>query len=309
VHNGHSEATDYYRSRQPVSSGQMKIDSGHLLLQHGDTRLTLDAAHGGAIREFSWRDRPIFRPTARGAGADPFELACFPMVPYANRIAHSRFSFGVRTVQLKQNRRNEPHPLHGQGWLAPWAVIDATASSATLMFEGGGDEWPWGYRARQHLQLNQDALAVSLSIENLAQSAMPVMLGLHPYFCDPALAQLQAAVPRVWLTDSACLPVEEVATPIGWSFDRARSIGAVPLDHCFADWDGRASLLWPDRTLAIRATNCRYLHVYAPPGRDFFCVEPQSAPAGALNRGADETTVVAPNGRFEMRVHFEVGVA
>jgi aldose 1-epimerase len=309
AHNGRSEATDYYQSRQPVSSGQMKIDSGHLLLQHGDTRLTLDAAHGGAIREFGWRDRPIFRPTPRSAGADPFELGCFPMVPYANRIAHSRFSFGARTVQLKQNRRNEPHPLHGQGWLSPWAVIDATASSATLMFEGGGDEWPWRYRARQHLQLNQDALAVSLSIENLAQSAMPVMLGLHPYFCDPALAQLQAAVPRVWLTDSASLPVEEVATPIDWSFDSARSIAAVPLDHCFVDWDGRASLRWPDRRLGIRAMNCRYLHVYAPAGRDFFCVEPQSAPAGALNRGADEATVLGPNGRFEMRVHFEVGVA
>jgi aldose 1-epimerase len=287
----------------------MKIDSGHLLLEHGDTRLTLDAAHGGAIREFGWRDRPIFRPTPQSAGADPFELGCFPMVPYANRIAHGRFRFDARAVQLRQNRRHEPHPLHGYGWLAPWTVVDATASSATLVFEGGGDEWPWRYRAGQHLQLSQDALAVNLSIENLSPSAMPVILGLHPYFCDPGLARLQAAVPRVWLTDSASLPVEEVATPIDWSFGRARSIAAVPLDQCFVDWDGRALLLWPDCRLGIRATNCRYLHVYAPPGRDFFCVEPQSAAAGALNRGAGEATVLAPGGRFEIRVHFEVGVA
>ena len=287
----------------------MKTDSGYLVLEHGDTRLTLDAAHGGAIREFGWRDRPILRPSPRGAGADPFELACFPMVPYANRIAHGRFRFAERAVRLKQNRRDEPHPLHGQGWLSPWTVLDATASRATLMFEGGGDEWPWRYRAEQHLQLHRSALAVSLSIENLAQSGMPVMLGLHPYFCDAALARLQAVLPRVWLTDRASLPVEKVATPIDWSFDRARPIAAVPLDHCFVDWNARAALLWPDRRVDIRATNCHYLHIYAPSGRDFFCVEPQSAAAGALTRGAEEATVVAPGGRFEMQVHFEVGAA
>jgi aldose 1-epimerase len=287
----------------------MKSDSAYLVLEHGDTRLILDAAHGGAIREFGWRGQPILRPTPRSAGAEPFELGCFPMVPYANRIAHGRFSFGAREVQLKRNRRDEPHPLHGQGWLSRGEVVDATASSATLMFEGGADEWPWRYRAEQHFQLHRSALAVSLSIENLAQSAMPVMLGLHPYFCDAALAQLQAGVPRVWLTDGASLPVEEVATPFDWSFDRPRSIAGVPLDHCFVDWDARALLLWPDRRLVIRATNCRYLHVYAPSGRDFFCVEPQSAAAGALNRGADEATVVAPGGRFEMSVHFDVGAA
>jgi galactose mutarotase-like enzyme len=49
--------------------------------------------------------------------------------------------------------------------------------------------------------------------------------------------------------------------------------------------------------------------VYAPAGRDFFCVEPQSAPAGALNRGADEATVVAPGERFEVQVSFDVGAA
>jgi aldose 1-epimerase len=287
----------------------MNIDGGYLVLQHGDTRLSLDAARGGAIREFSWRDRAIFRPTPGSAGADPFDLGCFPMVPYANRIAHGQFSFGARAVQLKQNCPNEPHPLHGEGWRAPWAVVHASESSATLMFEGGGDEWPWRYRAEQQFQLRDSALAVRLSIENLAQSAMPVMLGLHPYFGDAALARLQARLPRVWLTDSACLPVEEVATPIDWSFDRARSIAAVPLDHCFVDWNASAHLLWPDRRVGIRATNCRCLHVYAPAGRDFFCVEPQSAPAGALNRGADEARVVAPGERFEMQVSFEVGAA
>ncbi|HEY6452821.1 MAG TPA: aldose 1-epimerase [Steroidobacteraceae bacterium] len=285
----------------------MQLDGDFLVLAHEDTRLTLDAVRGGAVRDFKWRERPIFRPTPRSAAADPFELACFPLVPYANRIASGRFSFGACAVQLKSNWQHDPHPLHGQGWLSPWSVVEAGASSATLMFEGGADEWPWRYRAEQRFRLDRNALSITLAIENLAPSPMPVMLGLHPYFCDAALAKLQARAQHVWLTDEARLPVKQVPTPIEWSFDSARSISAVPLDHCFADWNADAVLIWPDRRVDIHATNCRYLHIYTPPGRDFFCVEPQSAPAGALNRSRDEAAVLQPGERFAMCVDFEIG--
>jgi len=285
----------------------MKVDSAPLVLRHEDTQLTVDAARGGAIREFNWRDRAILRRTPLSAGTDPFALACFPMVPYANRIAHGRFNFGARAVHLIRNWGADPHPLHGQGWRSPWQVVANTASGASLMFEGGADEWPWHYLAEQHLQLSQDALSIRLSIVNLAHSPMPVMLGLHPYFCDPNQAHLQARTPSVWLTDNASLPTEEVATPLDWSFDRARLISAVPFDHCFTHWNGAAVICWPDLKVEIRATNCRFLHIYAPSGRDFFCVEPLSAAAGALNR--NEATVVQPGARFEIQVSFAVGAA
>jgi aldose 1-epimerase len=287
----------------------MNLAIDPLVLQHEHTQLTLDAAHGGGIRQFNWRNRPIFRPTPQGAGDDVFDLACFPMVPYVNRIAGGRFSFGARAVHLQRNWTQDPHPLHGQGWRSAWTVVEATDSSASLMFEGGGDDWPWRYRAEQRFQLSPSALSVSLSVENLALSSMPAMLGLHPYFGDAARARLQARTPRVWLTDRASLPVENVATPAAWSFDHARPVTAVPLDNCFADWDQSAVILWPDRRVDIHASNCRNLHVYSPAGRDFFCVEPQSAAAGALTRGQGEAEVVAPGGRFEVRVSFEIGAA
>jgi len=285
----------------------MNVDTGYLVLQHEHTQLTLDAARGGGIREFSWRDRDIFRPTPPGAGDDAFELACFPMVPYTNRIARGRFNFGARAVQLRRNWTQDPHPLHGQGWRSPWTILDATDSSATLVFDGGADEWPWRYRAVQQFRLRSSALTVSLSIENLAPTAMPAMLGLHPYFGDPGLAQLQAHAPRVWLTDAGNLPLEEVATPSAWSFEAGRSIAAVPLDHCFAGWSNNAVLRWPDRRVDIRASNCHFLHVYTPAGRKFFCLEPQSAAPGALTRDRGEAAAVAPGGRFAMQVSFEVG--
>jgi aldose 1-epimerase len=284
----------------------MKVDAGFLELHDHGMRLTLDPRRGGAIREFTWRDQHVFRPSTN-AGGDPFEMACFPMVPYVNRVAHGRFSFGGHDVRLERNWSEDPHPLHGQGCRAPWTVVAALGSSATLRFEGGGDEWPWRYRCEQLFQLLPDELCVDLSIENLSEAPMPAMLGLHPYFPDAGRARLLAQLSRAWLTDSTALPVEETQIPTAWRFDKARAVGAVPLDHCFSGWDGVATLRWPERTVTVRAPNCAHLHVYAPVGKDFFCIEPQTAAAGALGREPGEATLVAPGGRCAIRVHFAVG--
>jgi aldose 1-epimerase len=287
----------------------MKRAAGFLILQYRATRLTVDPTRGGAIREFTWRGQDFLRPTPADAGDDPFEMACFPMVPFVNRVARGRFTFGGRAVQLERNWSDDPHPLHGQGWRSPWSVVAASKSGATLRFEGGGNEWPWRYCAQPGFQLVEDGLLVELSVENLSAAPMPVMLGLHPYFPDAAYAQLEATLPRVWLTDAEVLPLSEAQTPPEWRFEPVRAVHAVALDHSFAGWDGIASLSWPDRTCMVRATRCSFLHVYTPAGRGFFCLEPHSAAPGALDRDAAEATVVPPGVRFAIRVHFTVGAS
>jgi aldose 1-epimerase len=237
------------------------------------------------------------------------QLACFPLVPYANRIAAGRFSFAGREVGLRRNWDRDPHPLHGQGWRAPWSVESLSDSQATFAFLGGGDEWPWRYRSVQEFEVAGDALAIRLSVENLSDAVMPAMLGLHPYFPQAAQASVTARTRTVWLPDAQALPVQEIMTPTDWSFDVPRSIARVALDHCFDHWDGAASVRWPDRTLTLSATGVRALHVYTPANADFFCLEPQTAAAGALNRPAGGAAALAPGERLEMRVRFSAGSA
>ena len=278
-----------------------------LILQHGPARLTVAPQLGGAIRAFEWRGHDILRPTPATAGDDPFEMACFPMVPYVNRIAHGRFEFGGRAVQLERNWSADPHPIHGQAWYRPWSTSAAARADATLTFDGGADEWPWRYRCEQRFVLDDEGLTIELVLENVGVTAMPAMLGLHPYFPDRAHARLHARLPRVWRTDAASLPVEQIETPAAWTFNAGRSVGEVPLDHCFVGWDGIASMEWPDLRLTLRTSGCRFLHVYAPPAGDFFCVEPQSAPPGALERGAGEAAVLAPGEHLVIKLHLSPG--
>jgi len=285
----------------------MTSAQGLLVLEHQQTRLTLDPGRGGVIRELKWRDWDILRPTPAAAGDDPFDTACFAMVPFVNRVADGRFTFDAHAVRLQRNWSADPHPIHGQGWRSPWAVISATRSNATLKFEGGGDEWPWRYSSEQRFELTADGLSLELSIRNLSGMPMPAMLGLHPYFPDAAHARMQALLPRVWLTDSATLPVEEATTPAQWSFEPPRALQAVQLDHGFSGWNGVARLDWPDHTVVVSSPDCRFLHVYAPAGRDFFCIEPQSAAPGALGRNPREAAIVAPGERLAIHVQFSSG--
>jgi aldose 1-epimerase len=285
----------------------VKIKEDFLVLHHDSMRLTLDPQRGGAIRDFNWRSQDVLRPTPAHAGDDPFDMACFPMVPYVNRVANGRFNFDGRCVQLKRNWHQDPHPLHGHGWRGSWSVVAASTSSATLRFEGDAAQWLGRYRCEQIFDLRDDGLSIDLSVENLSDAPMPAMLGLHPYFMDAAHARLHAQAPRVWLTDRAALPVKETETPDTWRFEPPRGIDTVPLDHCFSGWNGIAVLRWPDRTVTVRATRCSHLHVYAPPGRDFFCIEPQTSAPGALSRDRGDAIVIAPGERFTIRVQFAVG--
>ena len=285
----------------------MKDGEGLLVLRQDGARLTLAPGRGGAIREFNWRGHQVFRPTPPGAGEDPFDTACFPMVPYANRVAHGRFEFAGRQVRLERNWDQDPHPLHGQGWRGSWDVVSHSDSRALLRFEGGANEWPWRYRSEQLFELRPDGLSVELAIENLSEAPMPAMLGLHPYFPDADQARLEAKLPRVWMADGGALPVEEVPTPPAWNFDSGRAVRDVALDHGFVGWTGAALLRWPDRTVTLTAPACRFLHVFTPKSRNFFCIEPQNAAPGALGRG--EAAIVAPGQRASIRAHVAVGAS
>lgn len=275
-----------------------------LALASGDTALILDPLRGGAVREFRWRGHDIFRPTPQDAGNDPLQYACFPMVPYANRIKEGCFTFDGQSVHLDTNWNGDRHPIHGEGWRNRWFVVEASSSAATIAFEGDDGEWPWIYRAEQHFHLRNDGLSMTLSVTNRSPKPMPAMLGLHPYFPGASKARLSARVPRVWQIENDW-PAGETETPKGWCFDPPRSVSAVPLDHAFSGWDGTAEIIWQDHYLRLRATHCTSLQIYAPAQKDFFCVEPQTAAWGAINRG--DADVVGPGKTLNVTVDFAMG--
>jgi aldose 1-epimerase len=260
-------------------------------LRHGDWIARI-ALQGGAVASLTRAGQDVLRPTPVGA-TDPVDFACFPLVPYANRIAAGRFVFDGREIRLPVLPRFAPHALHGEGWLAVWTVLEQTESRLTLSL--GDHGWPWRYEARQTLSLSDDGLRIDLALTNRDATPMPAGLGLHPCFPRRPDGRLDAPSTGVWVgedivPDRLALP----ATVIDWT---DRPLADAPfVDHCFEGWSGEARLSDADGTTVVRASADR-LHVFVPTGETYVCVEPVSHRPDVFNQaepGQQGFVVLAP---------------
>lgn len=258
----------------------------------GALSLVLCPEQGGSVARFEYTAAdggkiPVFRGGAPGEAI--LDQACFPLVPYVNRIRGGAFAFRGRAVRLAPNLAGDPSPLHGEGWLAVWRVEQASGSEAVLRFRHEAGPWPWAFHAAQHFHLDAHALTVTLACTNGAEEPMPCGLGLHPYFpCTPATV-LDAAVEHAWTIDAATLPVERVPAAGAYDLRRRRPCGA-GLDNGFGRWSGAAHLsdpAWPF-AITLSSREARFLHVYAPAGGAFIALEPVSHANAALNESEEE---------------------
>jgi aldose 1-epimerase len=265
-----------------------------LELEAGDYRLELAPERGGSVLRFDWRGEPLMRPVC---GPGIFDVACFPLVPFSNRIARGRFRAGERVVSLFPNfpGSDHPHPIHGFGWLTPWRVSEAGRRDALLEHQHDPGEWPWAYRATQAFRLSEEGLIMALAVTNLAESAMPAGLGFHPYFPRDPDTRYLGLHSGEWQNSPECLPQElRTATrPIDW-WD-GRPIATRAVDTAYVGRKGPLTLEWPARGHGLAIVPSAELAttvVYTPAGESYFCVEPVSHMTDAVNRPGDDTGLV-----------------
>jgi aldose 1-epimerase len=256
-------------------------------LTAGSLRLKLSPEIGGAISGFEWCEGEQRRPILRTC-PDPLEqvldAACFPLVPFVNRIRDGRFTFRGREVRLRPNMAGDPSPLHGQGWLNPWTVEETGKSSATLAFHHQPGEWPWAYEAKQIFKLDESGLSVDIGCRNVSDEPMPCGLGLHPYFPCSGGTTLDTGVEVAWTIDDEILPVDRV--PATGRYDlRGRRICGQDLDNGFGGWDGRATIADPSYpfTVQLSSSDARFFQVYSPATGGIFVAEPVTHANAALN--------------------------
>jgi aldose 1-epimerase len=289
-----------------------------LRLADGDATVTLAPALGGAIASFTAGGRDVLRPTPSDALAagNVRATACYPLVPYSNRIADAslRLPDGTRHA-LARNFGDHPHSIHGVGWQRAWHVASVEPTRALLCLEHRPDgenarAWPFAFRATQSFALrvdgNRATLGISLAIESCDARPFPFGLGWHPFFPRDEATRLGFRAAGVWLVDGTNLPTRLDAAVGRWRFDPPRTLADVTLDNAFTGWDGRATLVTPSAGDAVTIEADRalgFLVVYAPAGRDFLAVEPVTHMTDAFNRATlgaagTGTRVLAPGAAY-----------
>jgi aldose 1-epimerase len=288
---------------------------GSTTLRAGALRLVLTPSIGGAISVFELDDEGGSMPILRKCHS-PLEkvldAACFPLVPYVNRIRGGRFAFRGREVSLAPNMASDPSPLHGQGWLNPWTVEVAAKQSAVLTYRHEAGDWPWSYQARQEFALDETGLSVTLSCRNCGDGPMPCGLGLHPYFpCGPQ-TRLDTFVTDAWTIDEHVLPVDKV--PATGRYDLTnRSVCGQDLDNGFGGWGGEARMSDPDWPYVLRMSSpdAHFFQLYSPTDGGIFVAEPVTHANAALNAPEEEwpelgLRVLAPGEAMSLTMRLDV---
>jgi aldose 1-epimerase len=224
----------------------------------------------------------VLRSTEPAELASARAAASYPLVPYSNRLGYRRFRWHGENHATAPNFDDNPHSVHGVGWLRPWQVVSsvqgAQAGEAELLYRHTADEhWPFAFESRQRFELTGSALTLRLAITNTDARPQPAGLGWHPYFPKRSRSRLHAEVSARWEPDASGLPVRQLPQA-GIDGDVAH----LAYDHCFDGWKGAARLRDEKLSLKLSSSFSR-LVVYTPETKPYWCVEPVSHVSNAIH--------------------------
>lgn len=200
------------------------------------------------------------------------------LFPICGNLPHDSYTYQQRTYHLKQ---------HGFARDLPWSVKELTTegcAAITLVLNSNEQTravYPWDFELVFTYQIKGNALEIIQHYTNHGEEVMPFCTGLHPYFWTPDKSQLRFEIPATKYRDQR---TKEVDYFIG-TFDTEQDEVDVALEQLTGL---AATAIDAGRKLRlILYYNSTYSTVvfWTLKGKDYYCLEPWSAPRNAMNTG------------------------
>jgi galactose mutarotase-like enzyme len=196
--------------------------------------------------------------------------------------------------------RSERLRMHGFGRDSLWRVVEQDEKSVRMQLTSedisadAREEYPYVFDSFVYLELAEDSLTYSLTVENRGDVALPLSPGLHPYWALPHADKSRIAIEGISGFD---------ATRVDWD--------EMPPDTVY-DFSGGVRVRLPDRVISIDDVSAvpvvKHVVVWSQtPLRDtdfdFVCVEPTCGD----HYGIDRAPLMVPCGNtWRMRIQFGV---
>jgi galactose mutarotase-like enzyme len=235
------------------------------------------------------------------------------LYPWANRLRGPGYEAAGRAVTLPAPEGRYPLdpnglPIHGAmpGDLV-WQASPAGSARvrARLRWDAPAllELFPFQHEVELEAVVSPGSLSVTTTVEATGSDRVPVSFGFHPYLTLPGSHRGEW---HVQLGATQRLALDDHMIPTG-----ARSpLGARELELGSSSWDDGLAGLDEPPAFAVSGGAKRlsvtfdegfaWAQVYAPPGQDFICFEPMTAPTDALNSG-DGLIELAPGERHRAR--------
>jgi galactose mutarotase-like enzyme len=217
------------------------------------------------------------------------------LFPICGNLPGDTFQHNGQTYTLKQ---------HGFARNLPWQVQQQSASHLTLSLESSPAtliQYPFEFALQFTYRLGGDRLQIEQKVSNLGDTPMPFSIGIHPYFGVRDKTQLSFELPAQHLKNHITQEQQPFTGEFDWS--------APELDLALRPLSGNtAKVKDSDRQFTLTLN-------YGPPyatlvfwtiqGKDYYCLEPWSAPRNALNTGED-LTILPAGADLETTIEFIV---
>ncbi len=177
---------------------------------------------------------------------------------------------------------------HGFARDLPWTVgekVTEGGAAITLILDSNEKTlavYPFDFRLAFTYQIKGNSLEIFQRYTNLSDEPMPFSSGLHPYFLAPDKSKLRFEIPGMQYRDQNTHSKGYFTGVFDPKLDE--------IDVSFDELTGLAATV-TDSSRDLRLTlsyNSSYgkLVFWMVKGKDFYCLEPWTAPRNAINTGA-----------------------
>ncbi|MCS6812060.1 MAG: aldose epimerase [Cyanobacteria bacterium] len=202
------------------------------------------------------------------------------LFPICGNLPNDTYTYGSASYTLKQ---------HGFARNLPWQVIrqhNDSAASLTVSLASTAEtlaSYPFEFLVEFTYELQGTTLTINQRYTNCSSSPMPFSAGLHPYFWVGDKTGLQVNLPATQFYDQASKTQGEFTGT--FDFDQPEIDAAFrPLTGSSATVTDLARQLTLTLTWAEHFTT---LVFWTVKGKDFYCLEPWTAPRNAMVTGDD----------------------
>ncbi len=276
-----------------IAQKQQQYETYILTDQDAQSRLEVDPERGGIITSWNLQNQDILYldaerfsdPSLSVRGGIPI------LFPICGNLPNNTYTYNGKQYILKQ---------HGFARDLPWEVTDRVTNelvSLTLVLSSNDQTravYPFEFQLAFTYQLKGNTLEIQQRYTNHSSEPMPFSTGLHPYFFTSDKSQLEFEIPASEYQDQITKEVH----PFLGSFDLSRD----EIDVAFGQLNDKSTSA-TDTGRQVKITLC-YSDLYATvvfwtvKGKDYYCLEPWSAPRNALNTG-EHLTELAPGASCE----------
>jgi galactose mutarotase-like enzyme len=240
------------------------------------------------------------------------------LYPWANRLDGFSYTVAGRTVELDPERAPlhlEEHglPIHGLNAGVEWQVAETGADDSEGARLLARLDWtaherlmagfPFAHEVTVEAVLFGATLTLETVVTATGDDPVPVSFGWHPYLAPPGVGRddydVTLPVRRRALVDDRMIPTGE-SVPVDEPSGR---LGERTYDNLFTELTHPPEFVvrGGGRRIEVRfEAGYPYGVVFAPPGEDYICYEPMTAPTNALASG-DGLRIVEPGGTYLAR--------